>query len=75
MDGIPPSICPTGFYRPLTRPPTLENAARRFYAERGSAIPAHNRLCTTLVGMAKRFFRRARSGFNASRDSDVGGIK
>ena len=75
MDGILTSICPTGFCRPPTRPPTLENAARRLYAERSSAISTRNRLFTTLLGMAKRLFHRARPGFSAFRDSDNRGVK
>ena len=75
MDGIPPSICPIGFYQPPTRPSTLENVTRQLHAQRGPAIPARNHLCTTILGMAKRLFRRAWSGINASRNPDIRGTK
>jgi hypothetical protein len=57
MDGIPPSICPTGVYRPPQQSPTSADPPR--------ALPARN----SRPGIIRRLGTFVRNAFRARRQS------
>jgi len=50
MDGIPPSACPTGIYRPPIRPPTLADASWQ--------LSSADRRATSSFGWLRTLVRR-----------------
>jgi hypothetical protein len=59
MDGIPPSICPTGIYRPPGRNPASADAPERSSIPRNDTPMWLVRIVVRISAIARRVFGRA----------------